>query len=149
MTNSNDVISITKSLKGLTIALTVLLFLTGLIDTGFGGVLQIQPEIAAMESNVDYVPELKGLISIFGITLLIFGLTTLLSAKWIWQKKREGTILGIFAGLKLVVVSAVSFVLNGDVSILIFDGLRGVIIIALAVVLHKEINSIHSSEVSK
>lgn len=136
MTNSND-INTTKSLKGLTIALTVLVFLTGLIDTGFGGVLQIQPEIAAMESNVDYIPELKGLISIWGITLLFFGLITLLSARWIWQKKREGTILGIFAGLKLVIVSAVSFVLNGGVSILIFDGLRGVIIIGLAVVLAK------------
>jgi len=96
VTNSND-INTTKSLKGLTIALTVLVFLTGLIDTGFGGVLQIQPEIAAMESNVDYIPELKGLISIWGITLLFFGLITLLSARWIWQKKREGTILGIFA----------------------------------------------------
>ena len=139
MKNSNDVINTTKSLKVLIIVLTVLVFLTGLIDVGFGGVLQIQPEIAAMESNVDYVPELKGLISIFGITLLIFGLITLLSAKWIWQKKREGTILGIFAGLKLVIVSAVSFILNGGVSILIFDGLRGVIIIALAVVLYKKI----------
>ena len=149
MKNSNDVINTTKSLKVLIIVLTVFVFLTGLIDVGFGGVLQIQPEIAAMESNVDYVPELKGLISIFGITLLIFGLTTLLSAKWIWQKKREGTILGVFAGLKLVIVSAVSFILNGGVSILIFDGLRGVIIIALAVVLYKKINSIQSSEVSK
>ena len=149
MKNSNAVTNTTKSLKGLTIALTALVFLTGLIDTGFGAVLQIQPEIAAMESNVDYVPELKGLISIFGITLLFFGLVTLLSARWIWQKKKEGTILGIFVGLKLVIVSAVSFILNGGVSILIFDGLRGVIIIALAVVLYKKINSIQSSEVSK
>ena len=49
-----------------------------------------------MESNTDYVPELKGLISIFGITLLIFGLITLLSAKWVWKKKIEGTIVSIF-----------------------------------------------------
>ena len=149
MKNSNDVKNTSKGLKVLIIVLTVLVFLTGLIDVGFGGVLQIQPEIAAMESNVDYVPELKGLISIFGITLLISGLITLLSAKWIWHKKIEGTILGVFFCLKLLIVSAASFALNGNVSILIFDGLRGVIIIALAVVLYKEINSIHSSEVSK
>ena len=149
MKNSTDVKNTSKGLKVLIIVLTVLVFLTGLIDVGFGGVLQIQPEIAAMESNVDYVPELKGLISIFGITLLISGLITLLSAKWIWHKKIEGTILGVFFCLKLLIVSAASISLNGNVSILIFDGLRGVIIIALAVVLYKEINSIHSSEVSK
>lgn len=149
MKNSNDVTNTTKSLKVLIIVLTVLVFLTGLIDVGFGGVLQIQPEIAAMESNVDYVPELKGLISIFGITLLISGLITLISAKWIWHKKIEGTVLGVFFGLKLLIVSAVSFALNGNVSIIIFDGLRGAIIIALAVVLYKKINFIQISEVSK
>ena len=112
-------------------------------------VLQFKPEIAAMESNTDYVPELKGLISIFGITLLIFGLITLLSAKWVWKKKIEGTIVSIFSGLKLFIVSIVSFILNGDISIILYDGVRGAIIVVLAVVLYKKINFIKISEVSK
>tara|TARA_Y100000385_G_C12603704_1_gene429929 strand:+ start:76 stop:525 length:450 start_codon:yes stop_codon:yes gene_type:complete len=149
MENSNDVKNTTKGLKGLIIVLIGLLVLTGLIDFGFGVVLQFKPEIAAMESNTDYVPELKGLISIFGITLLIFGLITLLSAKWVWKKKIEGTIVSIFSGLKLFIVSIVSFILNGDISIILYDGVRGAIIVVLAVVLYKKINFIKISEVSK
>ncbi len=140
MNNSNDVKSTTNELKVLVIALTIFLGLTGLIDVGFGLGLQFSPELFAEEFNVDYVSELKGLISVFGISILIWGSLTLLSAKWVWEKKIEGTILGIFSGLKLFFASIATFIYTGSVSNIIFDGARGVIIIILAVVLYKKID---------
>lgn len=140
MNNSNDVKSTTNELKVLVIVLTIFLGLTGLIDVGFGLGLQFSPELFAEEFNVDYISELKGLISVFGISILIWGSLTLLSAKWVWEKKIEGTILGIFSGLKLFFASIATFIYTGSVSNIIFDGARGVIIIILAVVLYKKID---------
>ena len=127
---------VARGSKPLLIALTALLAFTGLTDTFFGGIAaQFQPESLADEYNADYAAELDGLISVFGILVLVWGIATLLAAKWVWNRRRGGAILGALAGVKLLVVSIVTYGLNDRFSILLFDGLRGAIIAALAIAL--------------
>lgn len=136
-----------KGSKPLTVVLTVLLAFTGLTDMFFGGIAaQFQPESLADEYNADYVTELDGLISVFGVLVFVWGIATLLAAKWVWNRRREGAILGALAGVKLLVVSIVTYALNDRFSILIFDGLRGAIIATLAIVLLKNRDFIRTSE---
>ena len=65
------------------------------------------------------------------------------------EEKNRRNYCKYFSGLKLFIVSIVSFILNGDISIILYDGVRGAIIVVLAVVLFKKINFIKISEVSK
>ena len=110
MDSSNDANADTgKNLNVPFIVLTVLVALTGMIDFSFGVILQFAPEIFAAEFGVEYVPELKGLISVFGISTLFWGLATLVSARWIWKRKLAGLIIGALSGAKLLFASLATF----------------------------------------
>jgi len=108
----------------------------------FFGLLPLVSFTSVLELNqISYSEELVIFGVVMGTAMLFLTAILILSFLWTRKGKREGAIIGIFAGFYLLVVGILSWIYTGDSTTFMMDSIRGFITILFGLMVYRSLKS--------